>query len=72
MFEKYKKLITDGFILPKVSIQSCRFQWHEAIADFRTLKPSPELIADLLTLAEQACEFTYDFGDMTEQCYNSA
>ena len=26
----------------------------------------------MLTLAEQACEFTYDFGDMTEQYYNSA
>lgn len=75
MFEKYKKLITDEFypttksFNPKLRFSVAR----KTIADFRTLKPSPELLADLmLTLAEQACEFTYDFGDMTEQYYNSA
>lgn len=75
MYEKYKKVITDEFypatknFNPKLRFSVAR----KAIADFRALKPSPELLADLmLTLAEQACEFTYDYGDMTEAYYNSA
>ena len=26
----------------------------------------------MVTLAENACKFTYEYGDMTEQFYNSA
>ena len=75
MFEKYQRVITDEFypttksFNPKLRFSVAR----KAIADFKALNPSPELIADLmLTLAEQACEFTFDFGDMTEGYYISA
>jgi hypothetical protein len=45
----------------------------KAIADFAALNPPPKLLADLMvTLAENACQFTHDYGDMTEQFYNSA
>lgn len=75
MYEKYKKVITYEFypvtksFNPKLRFSVAR----KAIADLRALKPFPELLADLmLTLAEQACEFTYDYGDMTEGYYTSA
>jgi len=75
MLGKYKKVITDEFYPTTKSFNpKLRFAVaKKAIAEFRALKTSPELVADLmLTLAEQACKFTYDFGDMTEQYYNSA
>ena len=75
MFEKYKKIIVQEFYPttkygdPKTRFSVCK----KAIANFRTLHPSPLLLADLmLTLAENACKFTYDFGDMWEQFYDSA
>jgi hypothetical protein len=75
MYEKYKKVITDEFyprtmiFYPKLRFSVAR----KAIAEFRALKPSPELLADLMfTLAENACQFTYEYGDMPEGYYNSA
>lgn len=75
MYEKYKKVITDEFYPVKKNFNpKLRFSVaRKAIADFRALKPSPELLADLmLTLPEQACEFTYDYGNMSEGYYISA
>lgn len=75
MFEKYKAVIVNEFYpRGKYADPKTRFSVaKKAIADFRALKPSPELLADLmLTLPEMACQFTYDYGDMTEQYYNSA
>lgn len=75
MFEKYRKIIVKEFYPetkswePKTRFSVCR----KAIAEFRALKPSPLLLADLmLTLPEAACKFTYEFGDMWEQFYDSA
>ena len=44
---------------------------RKAIADFRALKPSIRLLADLLvTIPETACKFTNEYGDMSEQFYD--
>jgi hypothetical protein len=75
MLEKFRQIITKEFSTewehsePKLRFSVAK----KAISDFRILKPSPELLADLmLTLAEHSCKITYEFGDMTEQYYNSA
>src|ERR1035437_7103416 len=75
MLEKYKAIIVSEFY-PKGKYAQPKTRFSvakKAIADFRALKPSPELLGDLMiTLAEMACKFTYDYGDMTEQYYDSA
>lgn len=74
-FNKFKTIIINEFY-PKGNRfnPSIRFSVaKKAIADFRTLKPSTELLSDLLvTLPETACQFTNEYGDMSEQYYNSA
>lgn len=75
MLKKYKAIIQKEFALEwKYSEPKLRFsEAKKAIAEFRGLKPSPDMLADLmLTLPEAACEFTYTYGDMMEQFYNSA
>jgi hypothetical protein len=75
MLEKYRAVIVNEFYpRGKYPEPKTRFSVaKKAIADFRALKPSPELLGDLMvTLAEMACKFTYDYGDMWEQYYNSA
>jgi len=74
-FKKYKAIIINEFYTNTlIGIGKLRFSVaKKAIADFRALKPAPELLADLLvTLPETACQFTNECGDMTEQYYNSA
>ena len=72
--EEYKKIITEEFYPaksrrePKTRFSVCR----KAVSDYKKLKPSPEKLADLmLCYVENACEFTYDYGDMWEQYYTS-
>jgi hypothetical protein len=75
LFEKYKAVIINEFYPDTKSWDpKTRFSVaKKAIADFGALKPLPILLADLMvTLAENACKFTYDYGDMSEQYYNSA
>jgi hypothetical protein len=75
MFEKYRAVIINEFYPKgKYTEPKTRFSvGKKAIAEFRALKPAPELLGDLMvTLAENACKFTYDYGDMWEQYYNSA
>jgi Family of unknown function (DUF6155) len=75
MLEKYRMVIVAEFYPKgKYTFAKTRFSVaKKAIADFRALKPSPHLLADLmLTLPEMACKFTFEFGDMSEQYYNSA
>jgi len=75
MFEKYKAIIVKEFYpTGKYTEPKTRFSVaKKAIADFRALKPSPELLGDLmLTLPEMACKLTFDYGDMSEQYYESA
>ena len=74
-FEKFKAIIVNEFYPEgKNANPKTRFSVaKKAIADFRNLKPSPELLGDLMvTLAENACKFTFDYGDMWEQYYTSA
>ena len=75
MLKKYKTVIQKEFALEwKYAEPKLRFSVaKKAIAEFRSFKPAPQLMADLmLTLPELACEFTFNNGDMTEQFYNSA
>jgi hypothetical protein len=74
LFEKYKVIIVNEFY---PNTKSCnpktRFSVaKKAIADFKALKPPSTLLADLMvTFVENACRFTYDYGDISEQFYNS-
>jgi len=73
-FKMYKAIIVHEFFdNTLVGIGKFRFSVaKKAIADFRALKPSPALLADLLvTLPENACKFTNEYGDMSEQYYDS-
>lgn len=75
MQQKYKAVIVNEFYPKGKSTEpKTRFSVaKKAIADFRALKPSAELQGDLMvTLAEMACKFTYDYGDMWDQYYTSA
>jgi hypothetical protein len=74
-FGKCKAIIINEFypkgkyVEPKTRFSVAK----KAITDFRSLSPSPELLGDLMvTLPEMACEFTSDYGDMSEQYYTSA
>ena len=73
LFEKYKQVIHNEFY-PKRGNPKTRFSvCKKAISDFKTLNPAPKLVADLmLCLAENACKFTFEFGDMWEGYYTSA
>jgi len=74
LFEKYKGIIVNEFY-PNTKSGNPKLRFSEAkkaIADFGALKPPPKLLAELMvTLVENASRFTYDYGDMTEQYYNS-
>ena len=74
-FEKYKAIIMQEFY-PKGKYAEPKTRFSvakKAIADFRSLSPSPELLGDLMvTLPEMSCKFTNDYGDMWEQYYTSA
>jgi len=74
-FVKYKAVIVSEFFTNTlIGIGKLRFSVaKKAIADFRSLNPSPELLGDLIvTLPEMACKFTREYGDMSEQFYTSA
>jgi len=74
MFKKYRALIVNEFY-PKTKSFNPKTRFSvakKAISDFSKLNPSPELIGDLMvTFVENACQFTFDFGDMWEQYYVS-
>jgi len=75
MLEKYRAIIVNEFYpRGKYSEPKTRFSVaKKAISDFRALKPSPELLGDLMfTLAELSCKFSHDYGDLWEQYYISA
>ena len=70
MLEKYRQIIIDEFypdkntFNPKTRFSACK----RAISEFRSLKPAPELLADLmLTLPE-----TEQFYDSAETNFNIA
>lgn len=71
--EEYKNIIREEFYPerrrePKTRFSVCR----KAVVDFKKLKPSADALAELmLSYMEYAIEFTYDYGDMWEQYYDS-
>ena len=71
--EQFKKIINDEFYPsgrkePKTRFSVCR----KAISDFKKLHPRDEYVAELMAFyVETGCRFTYDFGDMWEQYYDS-
>ncbi len=71
---KYKKMIRQEFNVERPERSSEKFSVaKKAIAEFKSLQPSPEALADImLYLVESACELTYCYGDYSEQFYNSA
>ena len=73
LVEKYKKLIRKEFNVERPERGSEKFSVaKKAIADFKSLQPSPEALADvMLYLPESACELTYCYGDYSEQFYDS-
>jgi hypothetical protein len=74
-FRKYKDVVVNEFFTDTLmGIGKLRFSVaKKAIADFRSLNPSPELLGDLMVaLPEMACKFTCEYGDMPEQFYTSA
>jgi len=74
LLEKYRAIIVNEFY-PNTKSRNPKLRFSvakKAIADFGMMKPPPKLIADLMiTLVENACKFTYNYGDMTEQYYQS-
>ena len=70
---EYKDIICAEFYpkecrLPKARFSVCR----KAVADFKKLKLSAYALSELmLSYKENAIEFTHDFGDMSEQYYES-
>jgi hypothetical protein len=74
LMKKYRATIIKEFFPGSNRIGQTRFSVaKKAIADFRALHPSPELLAELMvTLPEMACQFTHDYGDMAESFYTSA
>jgi signal transduction histidine kinase len=75
LFEKYKTIIINEFY-PNTKSWNPKTRFSvakKAITDSAALKPPPKLLAELMiTLVENACKFTFDYGDMTEQFYDSA
>lgn len=72
--EEYRRIITEEFYPsrrtrePKTRFSVCR----KALSDFKKLRPSEEALAELMvSYMECACRFTYDYGDMWEQFYDS-
>ena len=74
LVEKYKKIIRKEFDVDSPQRAGLKFSVAKrAISDFKDLQPSHDSLADvMLFLPECACEFTFNYGDMTEQFYNAA
>ncbi len=73
-FVKAKAIIVNEFY-PKSKSADPKTRFSvakKAISDFKALHPSQELLGDLMvTLAENASKFTFNYGDMWEQYYTS-
>ena len=74
VYENYKVIIVHEFY-PETKSWNPKMRFSvtkKAIADFGLLKLPSEMHADLMvTLAENAYRFTFDYGVMTEQFYNN-
>jgi hypothetical protein len=74
LMEKYRSVIVREFYPAANRIGDARFSVaKKAIADFKALHPSSEMLAELMvTLPEKACEYTRSYGDISIQFYTSA
>ena len=71
LFNKYKDKVFEAFY-PKRGFALKLKDGKKAISDFKKLKPSEELIADLtLFYVETGVSFTNDYGDISEGFYSS-
>lgn len=71
--EEYKSIIREEFYPKKRREPQTRFSiCRKVVADFKKLKPSTDAQAELMvSYMEWATQFTYDYGDMWEQYYDS-
>ena len=71
--EEYKAIIQEEFYPKRRREPQTRFSvCRKALADFKKLKPSADALAELMvSYMEWATEFTFDYGDMWEQYYDS-
>lgn len=74
LLEKCKQTIRKEFNVEQPERAKLKFSVAKrSIATLKELQTSPESVADaMLYLAECACEFTYNWGDMEESFYNGA
>ncbi|MFT4205335.1 MAG: DUF6155 family protein [Chitinophagaceae bacterium] len=74
LLEKCKKEIRKEFNVENPMRASLKFSLaKKAISELKDLQVLPETIADaILYLAECACQFTAEYGDMDEPFYTSA
>ena len=71
--EEYKKIIIEEFYPAKITKEpQTRFSvCRKAVSDYKKLKPSADKLADLmLCYVENACQFTYDYGDIRMICWS--
>lgn len=74
LLKKCKKVICKEFNMERPEQAGLKFSVAKrAISELKDLQTSPEIIADaMLYLAETACEFTSEWGDMDEPFYIAA
>lgn len=74
LLDKCKKAIRKEFNVESPERASLKFSVAKrVISELKKLKTSPETIADaMMYLAESACEFTAEWGDMDEPYYIAA
>jgi hypothetical protein len=74
LLEKCKKSIRREFNMDSPERANLKFSVAKrAVSELRDLQVSPESIADaMLYIAECACEFTAEWGDMDEPFYTAA
>ncbi len=71
LFEKYRDKVYEAFY-PKRGFNLKLKDGKQAISDFKKLKPSPDLIAELMLFyVETGVEFTNQYGDIEEAFYSS-
>jgi hypothetical protein len=71
LYNKYRQRVLEAFY-PKRGTTYKLKEGKEAISDFKKLKPSAKLLADLMLFyVETGVAFTNDFGDINESFYSS-
>lgn len=71
--DEYKLIIGKEFYPSNNRSAKLRFSvCRKAVSDFKKLSPSHDSVAELMVFyVENACRFTYEYGDLWEQYYDS-